>query len=100
MSTFCIVGGGGYVGYNLGQTLKSEGHNVRLYDLRYPKWLDLNGFEEVYKNDILDKSKLIEAFQDCDAVFHLAAYGMTGKESVRTFIHLCAINQSVNNSIS
>ena len=33
-----VTGGGGFPGYSLGKKLAEEGHDVRLLDIRPPKW--------------------------------------------------------------
>lgn len=93
---YCIVGGGGYVGSVLAVALQDLGHEVILYDLRFPlthmnvrnavKVQVVSTFFVLAKlllqGNILDYNRLEKTFEGCHGVFHLAAYGMTGKEGV------------------
>lgn len=38
--SYCIVGGGGYIGWSLSQSLIKQGHQVSLFDLRFPETAD------------------------------------------------------------
>ena len=57
-----ITGGAGFIGSELAKTLQN--HEVVTFDMANA---DIEG-------DVLDKDSLIEAAQDCDVVFHLAAF--------------------------
>ncbi|XP_069123999.1 short-chain dehydrogenase/reductase family 42E member 1-like isoform X2 [Argopecten irradians] len=76
-----ITGGGGYPGYTLGQQLIERGHNVLLLDLREPKWPMMEGMTFV-KASITNLDELESAFQGVDCVYHMASYGMSGREQL------------------
>ena len=82
---FCILGGGGYLGQVLARDLRKNFHDVVLLDLQFPSFpaigLDLAAVKCI-QGSILDRKKLKEALHDCDACFHIAAYGMSGGASV------------------
>ena len=68
-----VTGGAGYVGHVLTPRLLAEGYSVTVYDklffgCRLPNDPNLR----VIEGDIRDTAKLAEAFQDQDAVLHLA----------------------------
>ncbi|KAK3593618.1 hypothetical protein CHS0354_025510 [Potamilus streckersoni] len=76
-----ITGGGGYVGFWLGKTLVKKGHHVLLIDLRPPIWTLHNDMEFI-QVDITDYSALEEVFAGVDCVYHMASYGMSGREQL------------------
>ena len=43
--THVITGGGGYPGFSLGKELASQGHRVRLLDIKEPVWTMQPGME-------------------------------------------------------
>lgn len=67
--SFCITGGGGYLGYHIGKLLKSNGHRVVLFDRAKPPpiWKDnqdedvLQGFDFVEVSVGLIQSSLLMA---------------------------------------
>jgi len=66
-----ITGGCGHLGRVLGALLREEGHRVRLLDLRKPD--ELPAGIKFLRVDVTDPATLTGAFDDCDAVLHLAA---------------------------
>ncbi|XP_067671145.1 short-chain dehydrogenase/reductase family 42E member 1-like [Haliotis asinina] len=76
-----ITGGGGYPGYSLGKKLAEKGHTVKLFDIREPVWDLLNGMEFI-KGDIRDASAVRSAVAGVDVVYHMASYGMSGREQL------------------
>ncbi|XP_046567960.1 short-chain dehydrogenase/reductase family 42E member 1-like [Haliotis rubra] len=76
-----ITGGGGYPGYSLGKKLTEEGHRVKLFDIREPVWDLLTGMEFI-KGDIRDASAVRSAVEGVDVVYHMASYGMSGREQL------------------
>ena len=84
MSVIVVTGGSGHIGSNLVESLISDGHDVRVVDLRRPPavaatWVQL---------DVRDEAGLRRAFDGASVVYHLAAVisvagGMRGEvESV------------------
>ncbi|KAH9494403.1 hypothetical protein Btru_021811 [Bulinus truncatus] len=74
-----ITGGGGFPGFSLGKGLVKKGHRVRLFDIREPVW-ELEEGMEFIQGDIVDQKKLCEVVKGANVVYHLASYGMSGRE--------------------
>lgn len=70
----CVTGAGGFIGSQLAKSLKSEGHCVIACDVKRNPYFDdhqiCNTFLIV---DLRSLDNCIQAVQDCDHVFHLAA---------------------------
>ncbi|XP_036849778.2 short-chain dehydrogenase/reductase family 42E member 1 [Manis javanica] len=81
--TVLITGGGGYFGFRLGCALNEKGFHVLLFDLSSPAQTIPEGIEFV-RGDIRHLSDIEKAFQDTDVtcVFHIASYGMSGREQL------------------
>ncbi|XP_048371790.1 short-chain dehydrogenase/reductase family 42E member 1 isoform X2 [Sphaerodactylus townsendi] len=76
-----ITGGGGYFGFRLGCALAQRGANVILYDVSKPIQEIPEGVKFI-KGDIRRISDLEEAIRGVDCVFHIASYGMSGREQL------------------
>ncbi|XP_008849699.1 short-chain dehydrogenase/reductase family 42E member 1 [Nannospalax galili] len=86
--TVLITGGGGYFGFRLGCALNRKGVHVILFDISRPAQTLPEGIKFVH-GDIRHLSDLESAFQvaDITCVFHIASYGMSGREQLnRTLI--------------
>ncbi|XP_064129807.1 short-chain dehydrogenase/reductase family 42E member 1 isoform X1 [Loxodonta africana] len=81
--TVLITGGGGYVGFRLGCALNQKGANVILFDINSPLHTIPKGIKFV-RGDIRHLSDIEKAFQDVNitCVFHIASYGMSGREQL------------------
>ncbi|KAL3877516.1 hypothetical protein ACJMK2_035213 [Sinanodonta woodiana] len=79
--THLVIGGGGYVGFWLGKTLVKNGYHVLLIDLRPPIWT-LHKDMEFIQVDITIYSALEEVFKGIDCAYHMASYGMSGREQL------------------
>lgn len=81
--TVLITGGGGYFGFRLGCALSQKGVRVILFDISSPAQNIPQGIRFV-RGDIRRLSDLERAFQDGDiaCVFHIASYGMSGREQL------------------
>ncbi|KAI1904284.1 hypothetical protein AGOR_G00004090 [Albula goreensis] len=79
--TFLITGGGGYFGYRLACALHGKGAKVILFDVRPPNQEIPRGMA-FQKGDIRDFAQVKEATQGVDCVFHIASYGMSGREQL------------------
>jgi len=65
-----IIGGSGFLGYNVLKELTTSGWKVRNMDLKLPdKRFIIDGVDYVC-NDLFDQSKLENALDDIDAVFY------------------------------
>ncbi|CAH1795070.1 unnamed protein product [Owenia fusiformis] len=77
-----ITGGCGYVGTNLARALLAEGHKVVLFDLQKPLE-DINDENIAFiQGDIRNLSEVNKAVNDVTTVYHLASYGMSGREQL------------------
>uniref|UniRef100_A0A8D0ETA5 Short chain dehydrogenase/reductase family 42E, member 2 n=1 Tax=Strix occidentalis caurina TaxID=311401 RepID=A0A8D0ETA5_STROC len=75
--TAVVTGGGGYFGYKLGCALANAGASVVLYDIHKPIWKIPNGVA-----DVRDYDAISAACEGADCVFHVASYGMSGREQL------------------
>ncbi|NXU53486.1 D42E1 reductase, partial [Turnix velox] len=76
-----VTGGGGYFGYKLGCALAKAGASVVLYDIHKPIWEIPNGIVCI-QADVRDYDAIVAACEGADCVFHVASYGMSGREQV------------------
>uniref|UniRef100_A0A663EMQ0 Short chain dehydrogenase/reductase family 42E, member 2 n=1 Tax=Aquila chrysaetos chrysaetos TaxID=223781 RepID=A0A663EMQ0_AQUCH len=76
-----VTGGGGYFGYKLGCALANAGASVVLYDIHKPIWEIPNGVVCI-QADVRDYDAIFAAFEGADCVFHVASYGMSGREQL------------------
>ncbi|NXK34930.1 D42E1 reductase, partial [Piprites chloris] len=74
-----VTGGGGYFGYKLGCALASKGASVALYDMHQPIWQIPSGVVFI-QADLRNYYAILAACEGADCVFHIASYGMSGKE--------------------
>ncbi|NWQ88393.1 D42E1 reductase, partial [Burhinus bistriatus] len=76
-----VTGGGGYFGYKLGCALANAGASVVLYDIHKPIWEIPNGVMCI-QADVRDYDAIFAACEGADCVFHVASYGMSGREQL------------------
>lgn len=79
--TMLITGGGGYLGCRLGCTLQKMGLKVILFDIHGPL-VEMPDTVSFIKGDICNYLEVETAFRNVDCVFHLASYGMSGREQL------------------
>ncbi|XP_008137926.1 short-chain dehydrogenase/reductase family 42E member 1 [Eptesicus fuscus] len=81
--TVLITGGGGYFGFRLGCALNQKGVHVILLDISRPAQTIPEGIKFIH-GDIRHLSDIEKAFQNVDitCVFHIASYGMSGREQL------------------
>ena len=72
-----ITGGTGFIGSHLTQFLKKD-NDITIYDVKKPIEKDV----KFILGDILDEQKILQSFQDFDAIIHLAA--TVGVENTET----------------
>ncbi|NXP29482.1 D42E1 reductase, partial [Scytalopus superciliaris] len=74
-----VTGGGGYFGYKLGCALASIGASVILYDMHKPMW-EIPDRVVCVQADLRNHHAILTACEGADCVFHVASYGMSGRE--------------------
>src|SRR4051794_3818720 len=72
----CVTGGTGFMGTLLAQRLSERGEHVQCLVRRPDRCEDWARRlrVDIRKGDLLDMSSLVDAFSDCDTVFHTAAF--------------------------
>jgi len=80
MEHHVLTGGGGYVGRNLAKALIDKGHLVTLFDVKAPD--DIPEGATFVQGDIRNYETVEKAFGSADCVYHLASYGMSGREQL------------------
>lgn len=68
-----ITGAGGFIGHHLARFLKEKGYWVRGVDIVYPQFSSLDDFHEFKVLDLRDFRNCMEAMEDIDKVYALAA---------------------------
>ncbi|KAL8194986.1 UNVERIFIED_CONTAM: hypothetical protein K2H54_043628 [Gekko kuhli] len=76
-----ITGGGGYFGFRLGCALSKRGVDVILFDVSKPIQEMPEGVTFV-QGDVRHISELERASRGIACVFHIASYGMSGREQL------------------
>ncbi|KAM9817128.1 short-chain dehydrogenase/reductase family 42E member 1 [Neosynchiropus ocellatus] len=79
--TFLITGGCGYLGFRLACSLHKKGAKVVLFDTVRPNQR-VPGDIVVVEGDIRDYAQVEKVFRGVDCVFHIASYGMSGREQL------------------
>ncbi|XP_040057798.1 short-chain dehydrogenase/reductase family 42E member 1 [Gasterosteus aculeatus] len=79
--TCVITGGCGYLGYRLACSLHATGAKIILFDTVPPNEEMPEDFTFV-KGDIREYTQVQEAVAGADCVFHIASYGMSGREQL------------------
>ncbi|XP_069546476.1 short-chain dehydrogenase/reductase family 42E member 1 isoform X1 [Brachyistius frenatus] len=79
--TFLITGGCGYFGCRLAHSLHKKGAKVILFDTVPPSQAVLEDLVFV-RGDIRDYAQVEKAISGVDCVFHIASYGMSGREQL------------------
>jgi nucleoside-diphosphate-sugar epimerase len=89
MTKYLVIGGGGFIGYYVSQTLAAQGHEVEILDVFDPygsmNRIDYNYLIEqrlkghnfkIYPTDINDRPGVFKTFERSkpDVIIHLAAY--------------------------
>jgi len=108
MKRIVVLGGGGFIGGHLAHRLKSEGHFVRIGDIKYNEyWDETDICDDFIKADLRDP-KAVETIIDSniDEVFQLAAdmggagYIFTGENDAAVMHNSALINLNVAHEAS
>ncbi|TSK38384.1 Thrombospondin type-1 domain-containing protein 4 [Bagarius yarrelli] len=78
---YVITGGGGYFGFRLACTLSKKSARVILFDVGAPAEKLPRGVEFI-QGDVRDLAQVENALRGGDCVFHVASYGMSGREQL------------------
>ncbi|KAB5574695.1 hypothetical protein PHYPO_G00211970 [Pangasianodon hypophthalmus] len=81
VNTYVITGGGGYLGFRLACALSKKSFRVVLFDVRPPSEALPEGVEFI-QGDVRDFTQVVNALRGADCVFHIASYGMSGREQL------------------
>lgn len=81
VSTVLITGGCGYFGLRLAHSLHKKGVRITLFD-RAPPSQELPEKIIFVQGDVCDYAEVEKAVTGVDCVFHLASYGMSGREQL------------------
>ncbi|XP_041362474.1 short-chain dehydrogenase/reductase family 42E member 1-like isoform X1 [Gigantopelta aegis] len=77
-----VTGGAGFPGFSLGKKLSQMGHRVRLLDAKESAWIIPDNIDFV-KVDIRNYEDVMSAMEDVCVVYHMASYGMSGKDQLK-----------------
>ncbi|EDV27848.1 uncharacterized protein TRIADDRAFT_21456 [Trichoplax adhaerens] len=94
-----IVGGGGYLGNKLAASLESFGCDVRLFDKSTSAAI-YSKSSPFIQGDVRNYHELKESFKGVDCVFHVASYGMSGREQLNKKLIEEVNIDGTNNSIN
>lgn len=78
---YVITGGGGYFGFRLACTLSKKSSRVILFDVRPPAE-ELPEGTEFIQGDVRDLAQVENVLRGAVCVFHVASYGMSGREQL------------------
>ncbi|XP_076851289.1 short-chain dehydrogenase/reductase family 42E member 1 [Brachyhypopomus gauderio] len=81
VDTYVITGGGGYFGFRLACTIRKKTLKILLFDVRPPSQ-PLPAGVEFLQGDVRVYTQVANALQGADCVFHVASYGMSGREQL------------------
>ena len=72
---YLILGGGGFLGSHLSQTLLAAGHKVKIFDSPNARYLEIARQlgAEIVIGDFLNPRDLSKALIECDQIFHLVS---------------------------
>ncbi|KAM9481384.1 short-chain dehydrogenase/reductase family 42E member 1 [Clarias gariepinus] len=78
---YVITGGGGYFGFRLAHSLSKKSFRVVLFDVKPPSEALPEGVEFI-QGDIREFKQVVNALRGADCIFHIASYGMSGREQL------------------
>jgi farnesol dehydrogenase len=83
-----ITGATGYIGNNLAKELADEGHIIHALCRNENTPVLSHANIKIFKGDITDKASIEKAIQDCEQVYHLAAYARVWAKDMSIFYKL------------
>lgn len=72
-----VTGGLGLIGSHIAKRLISEGHSVRIFDIRVERTGAADKHLDFFKGDVALLNDCVQAVKGCDAVIHTAAIART-----------------------
>jgi nucleoside-diphosphate-sugar epimerase len=89
MAKYFLTGGTGFIGCELALKLAEEGHKVNILvrnpeknpRLKHPNF-------DFFKGDLEDQKVIEKAMENCDGVFHLAAFASVWSKNPRTYFDI------------
>ena len=91
-----ITGAGGFIGHHLARYLKMRGYFVRGVDIEYPQFSTLDDFSQFKLLDIRSFRNCMEAMQDIDKVYALAALNGSIEYTTKEKAVLVRDNTTIN----
>jgi farnesol dehydrogenase len=83
-----ITGATGYIGNNLAKKLADEGNIIHALCRNENTPVLSHANIKIFKGDITDKASIEKAIQDCEQVYHLAAYARVWAKDMSIFYKL------------
>ncbi len=84
---YFVTGGTGFIGGRVVKSLLSAGHSVHVLARTPHKALDLrNAGAIIFRGDVTDKSSMVEAMDQCNGIFHIAADTSIGPKNGASMI--------------
>lgn len=73
MDRILVTGGGGFIGGHLARHLRSQGHFIRVADVKFDDYIQESYFDEKLKVDLRVRESCLQATKGVDKVYNLAA---------------------------